>query len=210
MKIKICDKCGHHNSVNLDYCEKCQHDITFNLCQEEKNEDSDELFVKCPGCGKIIPIKKGMKAVRCSEELCKKKFSVVGEDQIIRRDQLESMIEENGDSQSSDNEDTSIKNILMTNLIDKKIIDIPKGRYILGAKGDIEQAYFASHQFISSKHLIIEITDKKVYVTDTSRNHTYFKLRYIDNRLPFNTQQEVQDGDVLVLADQPFEVKFCR
>lgn len=210
MQIKKCPSCKHINLIKNNICEECGADITFIQYEDiDLNQNTEyrkeELFARCPGCGTIVPIEKIGDTVRCTEITCQKKFRVIGEDQVIH-----GKIADNNVSDVESIDDKGIKHIILNNLIDHKFLKCVPGKHILGANGNIDPIYFRTLSYVSGHHLTLEITDNNVYVTDTSRNHTYIGSRSSENMIPYNTTREIRDGEILVLADQPFEVKFCR
>lgn len=187
----------------------------------ESNESTNrKMFARCPGCGTYIEIERLGVSVRCLEPSCLKKFSPIEENQIVYASINDGTdeIEENKLDNAVDTEKSGsvqlfgegIKQIILTNLQDHKSIKIPIGKYVVGAKGEIEQGYFQQFPYISSQHMIVEVSAEEVFFTDISKNHTYFNSRTRENRFPFNQKQEIKDGNIIVMANEVFEVKFCR
>lgn len=100
---------------------------------------------------------------------------------------------------------SGLQELLLKNLKDNELIEIPEIGGIIGRNGDIGTNYFSINPYISRKHIKIYYLRGSYVIEDLgSINGT--KLNGL--KLYPNTCVPLHGGDVISLANMNFEVKY--
>ena len=205
MQYRICPQCGQKNSISLFQCEKCDTDISMQPYVEDFSEP--RKYIKCPSCGELHEIIGHFKKINVCKKCRSHKIHDCGREQIIVEGE-ENLVDEEKTENKSEQEPKTFEVVLL-NLFDNKRIRLGRGTHLLGASGDCEKEYFWNLQYVSGKHALVEVDDKRIFITDMgSRNHTY--INHAPDPLSPHMKIEITEGDIVTLADQDFRVTICR
>ena len=216
MQVRICKKCGTKNPISSFVCEKCNADISMEPFSEQR-EAEVKMYKICPTCNAHVTVKSKTEILKFCPQCHSDAIHRVGEEQV--EVEQEGEVEKDSESGTDSGENAGSrtesdrkinkekKGVILRNRQDGMRVFVGSGTHLLGAYGDCEPDYFWNLQYVSSEHLVIKVAEGRVFVMDhNSRNSSWIN----GERLLPDVETELMEGDLLKLADQYFEVEFCR
>ena len=227
MQIRVCPECGSKNPIAFFECGNCGRDLTDTPYSDTNANDGIEkkAYIECPSCGEKYYIQGGKyKKILLCKKCRSPQINTLTEDDIQYESQdqtkqntgseVEEELEISDDnglkkatgSKKQLKDEGIISQVLLTNIEDGKKIAVDPGKAVLGAYGDYEPDYFWNLNFVSGRHLIMNVTGDSVKINDTqSTNGTKINGKMIRRAVEY----ELSNGDILTMGDQDFRVKIC-
>lgn len=212
--VKICNKCGTKNSVNIDNC-SCGESLVLIIPTEVEGED-DKLttctkenqivtsegkkFRRCKVCGTINYLDNGRDVRKCSNPNCL--------NDELYRSKIEIECDRNVSASDVNTEkDEQVDNEKSIQLISRgtsNVLSISSKGAILGRMGTEYADFFTNYEYVGRIHCEIKFFDGHWQVKDMSTNGTQINGK----RIPKDEFVVLRTGDLLSLANAHFEVRF--
>lgn len=198
-KYRICGYCGTRNPISVGICACGSSLLNCPVLSDEKDSENynseppsydtgekNTKFKECPECH-FLNSPQAEFCVKCHESL-EDVFDLVEASQnfgqTARREAPE-IKPDDGKGQYSFSSTTGYK------------VMIPLGKSTVGQSGLMgEDIVSCGKFFVSHSHLIVECSEKGVFVTDISRNGTFLNGRRID----FGIKTRLESGDSIGLG----------